>query len=80
MQQLVEQCLGEEAHVMRGREDASLAGDSTHAAGGGVVDDAAEKVVEVGVGDSGALVVMLAGGGALQRKRWPYNAGRSASS
>ena len=33
-----------------GGEDAGVSGDSAHAAGGGVVDGAAEEVVEVGVG------------------------------
>ena len=60
VQELVEQGLGEERDVVGGAEDAGVAGDSAHAAGGGVVDGAAEHVVEVGIG----------GCGCLRRRRW----------
>ena len=60
-EQLVQQRLREEGHIVRGGEDAGLAGYAAHAPGGGIVDRAAEEVVEVGIGFGGALVVM--GGG-----------------
>ena len=47
------------ADVVGGGEDAGVSGYSAHAAGGGVVDGAAEEVVEVGVGFGGAFVVVL---------------------
>ena len=46
----VEQRLREERDVVRCGEDACVAGDSAHAAGGGVVDGAAGEHVEVRVG------------------------------
>ena len=49
---------------VRSREDACLACDAAHAAGGGIVDGAAEEVVEVGVGGRGAFAVVCGGGGA----------------
>ncbi len=48
---------------MGGGEDAGVSGYSAHAAGGGVVDGAAEEVVEVGVGGGGTFVVVGGGGG-----------------
>ncbi len=42
VEELVEEGLGEEADVVRGGEDSGVAGYSAHAAGGGVVDCAAE--------------------------------------
>ena len=55
----IEQRLREEGDVVGGGEDAGLTGYAAHAAGGGVVDGAAEEMVEVGIGGGGALVVML---------------------
>ena len=42
VEEFVEQGLGEEGDVVGGGEEAGVAGDSAHAAGGGVVDCAAE--------------------------------------
>ena len=63
-EELVEECLGVEGDVMGGGEEAGVPGYSSHAAGGGVVDGAAEEVVEVGVGRwvGGGFVVVSGGG------------------
>ena len=56
---------------MRGGEDSGVAGYSAHAAGGGVVDGAAEEVVEVGVG--GGVVWIR------RRGRWGRCSGHDAT-
>ena len=65
-EELVEEGLGVERHVVSGGEEAGVPGYSSHAAGGGVVDGAAEEVVEVGVGRwvGGGFVVVSGGGDA----------------
>ncbi len=49
VEELLKEGGGVERDVVGGGEDAGVTGDATHAAGGGVVDGAAEEVVEVGV-------------------------------
>ena len=60
-EELVEQRLGVEGHVLRGGEDAGVASDSAHAAGGGVVDGSAEELIEAGV--FGGVELSVVGGG-----------------
>ncbi len=59
--ELVEEGLGVERDVVRGGEDSGVSGYSAHAAGGGVVDGAAEEMVEVRVERRGCLWIRRRG-------------------
>src|SRR5882724_7027683 len=41
----VQKCLYKERGIVRSGEDTGMPGDSTHAAGGGIVDDSAQQLV-----------------------------------
>src|ERR1700679_684240 len=56
--EFVEEGLGEERDVVGGGEDAGVAGYSAHAAGGGVVDNSPQEMVEIGISSGGAFIVM----------------------
>ena len=63
-EKFVEEGLGVERDVMGGGEEAGVPGYASHAAGGGVVDGAAEKMIEVRVGGGvGCGLVVVGGGG-----------------
>ena len=49
--------------IAGGGEDSGVACYSAHAAGGGIVDCAAEELVEVGIRRRGSLIVVSGGGG-----------------
>src|SRR6185312_9167853 len=61
VQELVEQRLREEAHIMPCREHARLPGDSAHATRSGIMHCSTQQMIEIRIGRRCALVVMLRG-------------------